>query len=142
MYVLAGAFALMTAVFAVQRLAEAADYRDPYPFRTQMTRLAPVKALLAGETAVGYLSNLNVGDRRFTNLYFPTQYVLAPTLLVPLGEGGTHRLVLGNFTRQEDYAAIGKPLGLEVVREFPMGVVLYRRVSQGEEAAGVERGKP
>ncbi|MDZ7639723.1 MAG: hypothetical protein U5J83_15970 [Bryobacterales bacterium] len=52
---------------------------------------------------------------------------MAPTLLVPLEDAPAVEFVLGNFTRQDDYAARGKELGLEVVQEFPMGVVLYRR---------------
>ena len=90
--------------------------------------ITEIPGLLAREDRVTWIDVVGLGDA-----------VVLESLAAAIG---MHRLVLGNFTRQEDYAAIGKPLGLEVVREFPMGVVLYRRVSQGEEAEGVERGNP
>lgn len=126
-YLLVALLGAMTLAYAVTRLAEAKDYQDTYPFRTQYARLAGVKPLLAGVRKVGYLSDLDPNRAVYARLYFPTQYVLAPTLLVPLGDAPGTEFVLGNFTRQEDYVARGRQLGLQVVKEFPMGVVLYRR---------------
>lgn len=126
-YLLLAAFGAMTVVYATARLGEAASYQDPYPFRTQYGRLQGVKALISGQRRVGYVSNMEQGKRGFAQLYFPTQYVLAPTLLVPEGDEASFEYVLGNFTKQQDYAAFGRSHGLDLVREFPMGVVLYRR---------------
>lgn len=125
-YVLLVVAGVMTIAASISHLAVANAYEDPYPFRTQFARLAALKPLLAGIQKVGYLSDIKPDDPGFTRLYFPTQYVLAPTLLVPLAGAQSWDLVVGNFTRQADYAAIGGSLGLEVVKEFPMGVVLYR----------------
>lgn len=129
LYLLIALLGAMTLAYSVARLAEAKDYQDSYPFRAQYARLAGVKQLIAGERRVGYLSEPGRSRSLYARLYFPTQYVLAPTLLVPVEDAVGTKLVLGNFTRKEDYAAIGRKFGLEIVKEFPMGVVLYRRPS-------------
>lgn len=134
-YILISALCVMAAGFTLSRLASAAAYQDSYPFQVQFTRLAPVRPWIANTPRIGYLSNVPDEEDAFVRLYFPTQYVLAPTLLVPLHLEPEADLVLGNFTRQEDYHALGRQHGLEVVREFPMGVVLYRRAgTQGGQA--------
>lgn len=127
-YALVAVLGVATLVYAVSRLAEAKDYQDPYPFRTQYIRLREVRARMGGQRMMGYLSNLKPGAAGGSRLYFPTQYVMAPTLLVPVEDNPKAEWVLGNFTRQEDYRAAGLPFGLEVVEEYPMGVVLYRKV--------------
>lgn len=129
LYLLIALLGAMTLAYSAARLAEAKDYRDSYPFRAQYARLSGVKQLIAGERRVGYLTDLDPAQTIYARLYFPTQYVLAPTLLVPVEDSAGTKLVLGNFTRKDDYAAIGRKSGLEIVREFPMGVVLYRRLS-------------
>lgn len=128
-YALVAILGTCTLVYAVSRLAEAKDYQDPYPFRTQYNRLREVKAQVGRQRKIGYLSNLGAGERGGSRLYFPTQYVMAPTLLVPIEDNPNVEWVLGNFTRQEDFRAAGLAYGLEVVREYPMGVVLYRKAS-------------
>lgn len=129
-YLLAALLGGMTMVYSVARLAEAKDYEDTLPFRVQISRLAGVKQRIAGERKVGYLSDLDPEHSTYAQLYFPTQYVLAPTLLVPLEDRPGTKFVLGNFTRKADYTSIGHEHGLEVVAEFPMGVVLYRPIAK------------
>lgn len=51
------------------------------------------------------------------------QYSLAPRLL---DAGANHSLVLGEFSRPEEYARLSQPLGLRVERDFGNGVVLFR----------------
>lgn len=126
-YILILALCLGATGFTVARLASAANYQDSQPFRVQFSRLAPLQPHLAKAAKVGYLTNVSNENDAYTRLYFPTQYVLAPTLLVPLEMKPDVDLVVGNFTRQEDYKAIGQQHGLDLVQEFPMGVVLYRR---------------
>ena len=128
-YLLVALLGAMTLGYSLSRIAEAREYQDTYPFRAQFARLAGVKPLIAGERRVGYLSDQDPRRQTYARLYFPTQYVLAPTLLVPLEDAPSATFVLGNFTRQEDYTAIGREHGLEPVKEFPMGVVLYRRTA-------------
>jgi hypothetical protein len=134
-YLLLAAFGVMTVVYATARLGEAASYQDPYPFRTQYARLQGVKTLISGQQRVGYVTNMEQGRQGYAQLYFPTQYVLAPTLLVPEGDKTSFEYVLGNFTKQQDYAEFGRSHGLDLVREFPMGVVLYRRRAEGDTPA-------
>ncbi|MCC6262729.1 MAG: hypothetical protein IT169_04055 [Bryobacterales bacterium] len=138
LYLLTALLGVMTLVYSVTRLAEAKDYEDTLPFRVQIARLAGVKQRIASERMVGYLSDLDPEHSAYAQLYFPTQYVLAPTLLVPLEDDPGTKFVLGNFTRQGDYAAVGREHGLEIVVEFPMGVVLYRVLAEapasGEQA--------
>jgi hypothetical protein len=135
-YLLVALLGAMTLAYAVTRLAEAKEYQDTYPFRAQYARLAGIQPLIAGERKVGYLSDLDPSLATYARLYFPTQYVLAPTLLVPIDEAADTKFVLGNFTRKDDYVTLGKQHGLEIVKEFPMGAVLYRRA---ESVPGTEK---
>ncbi len=131
-YALVIVVCLLAGAWSLVRLGRASGTAERYRFEVQFQRLAGVKDLLAEVPRAGYISNLEESDSRFVSLYFPAQYVLAPTLLVPLSVAPDAELVLGDFTRREDYAAFGREYGLEIVHEFPMGAVLYRRVSAGK----------
>lgn len=103
--------------------------RDPYMVNLQPARLAGVIDAIPSTAIVGYLSDLH--DRAENTsaaalaMFNSARYALAPRLLV---EGTDRDWVLGNFTKPEDYSAIGRDHGLNVVRDFGNGVVLFRRV--------------
>ena len=103
----------------VHRVGEADSYSDPYPFRTQFARLAGVKPLIATESKVGYISNLKRGPDPYENLYFPTQFVLAPTLLVAAGTDGVV-LLWARWTTSAG-TTVGRPASTRIPRDLGPG---------------------
>jgi hypothetical protein len=93
---------------------------DPYKLIDQERRFAPVKEIVPPNTRVGYVSDLATD----VTLLLTAQYALAPRLIVKDSSAGW---VIGNFTRPQDFEAFGRARGLILVKEFPDGVVLYRK---------------
>ena len=97
---------------------------DPYQIHAQATRFEGVRASIAENAEIGYLSDTAAGSVADGALYAGAQYSLAPRLL---RRDTARDQVLGNFTRPGDFAAIGRSNGLRVERDFGSGVVLFRR---------------
>ena len=130
-YVLVVMMCVMATGWSLVRLTRASRFESAYSFEVQFRRLAPLREALGGAPRAAYFTNVGDSGNVFTQLYGPTQYVLAPTLLVPVALDKESPLVVGDYTRQDDYAAIGNQQGLRVAAEFPMGAVLYER-AEGE----------
>jgi|SRR5579863_5709894 len=94
--------------------------RDPYQIANQEMRFEALKRELPRGEPVGYVSDLAPEPA----IILSAQYVLAPLLFV---SKPPHGWVVGNFARPTDYAAFGRERGLMVVKEFPNGVILYRK---------------
>jgi hypothetical protein len=100
--------------------------RDPYQIAAQAVRLEGVRAALPANAEIGYLTDLEPGGVAASAMFNGAQYVLAPRLL---HQAADQVLVLGNFSRPGDFAAIGRQHGLRVERDFQNGVVLFRKDS-------------
>lgn len=100
--------------------------RDPYQIAAQVSRLAGVAAAVPDSAVLGYTTDLEPGSVAALSTFSAAQYALAPRLIL---RDTAQALVLGNFARPADYAAVGRPLGLLVEREFQNGVVLFRKES-------------
>jgi len=96
---------------------------DPYQIAADQARLGPVRAVIPEDAIVGYLTDHEPGSVEASAAFKVAQFNLAPRLL----EMGAHRqVVLGEFTRPNDFERIARPLGLRVERDFGNGVVLFR----------------
>jgi hypothetical protein len=93
---------------------------DPYQLAAQQERFEPLNRELAPNLSLGYVSDL----KPEAAVVLGVQYSIAPRLLVV---DAPHQLTLGNFSRPQDYAEVGRARGLSLVKEFPNGVVLYRK---------------
>jgi len=93
---------------------------DPYKLIDQQRRFAPVNEIVPPNALVGYVSDRPTDY----TLTLTAQYALAPRLLVP---NPTSNWVVGNFTRPQDFVAFGRARGLILMKEFPDGVVLFRK---------------
>lgn len=93
---------------------------DPYKLIDQERRFAPVREIVPPNALVGYVSDLETDS----TLLLTAQYALAPRLLV---KNATSDWVIGNFARPQDFGAYARAHGLILVREFPDGVILFRR---------------
>jgi hypothetical protein len=98
--------------------------RDPYLIGQQVSRFGALKQAVPENAELGYLTDMPAGSAEEGAMWFGAQYVLAPRLLA---KGAEHDLVLGNFTRPADFAALGERNGLQLQQDFGNGVILYRR---------------
>lgn len=100
------------------------QYRDPYMVSAQFNRFAGLRAAIAENAVLGYLSDTNEASTTYQAMFNSARYVLAPRMIRPNLKSDW---VLGNFTRPADFAAVGKQRGLRLERDFGNGVVLFRR---------------
>jgi hypothetical protein len=98
---------------------------DPYKAADQVDRLASAIQMLPRSAIVGYVSNAAGETPAALAMFNTARYALAPRLLA---QGTDREWVLGNFSEQVDYAAVGREHGLQLVRDFGGGVVLYRGI--------------
>jgi hypothetical protein len=119
-----GITALLSVYGAIQFYGEQKErnqtQRDPYKLIDQERRFAPVKEIVPPSALVGYVSDVATDP----TLMLTAQYALAPRLIVKDPSSGW---VIGNFARPQDFAAFARTHGLTLVKEFPDGVVLFRR---------------
>jgi hypothetical protein len=97
---------------------------DPYRLADQDARFEAFRAAVPAGATLGYLTDLPAEDNLSYAMFLIAQYHLAPRLLQ---KGSSNEMVLGNFTRPADFAALGRQQGLRMERDFGNGVVLYRR---------------
>jgi serine/threonine protein kinase len=97
---------------------------DPFRIAEQEARFANLRAAVPTGAVLAYLTDRPAEDANAVSMFFAAQYHLAPRLLQKTAAGA---LVLGNFTRPADLAAVGREHGLRIERDFGNGVVLFRR---------------
>ena len=97
---------------------------DPYRIADQAARFAELRAAVPANAILGYLTDVPAADTLATAMFLSAQYDLAPRILQ---KSATLHLVLGNFTKPADFAAVGRGHGLRLERDFGNGVVLFRR---------------
>jgi hypothetical protein len=102
------------------------QYHDPYQIAAQFTRFGQLQSAVPDQAILGYLTDADPGSVLAEAMFNGAQYALAPRLLQ---KNPALDLVLGNFTKPGDFAAIGRSHGLRVERDFGSGVILFRRES-------------
>jgi hypothetical protein len=100
------------------------QFHDPYQITAQFSRLDSVQSAIPEKAILGYLTDAVPGSVVGDAMFNGAQYVLAPRVLQ---KGTAFELVLGNFTKPADFAAVGRAQGLVLERDFGNGVVLFRR---------------
>jgi hypothetical protein len=91
------------------------------------SRLDAVLAAMPADAAIGYISDLSPAEHTGGMALHAVQYALAPRLIADLAQYPAAEWVIGYFHRPADFAALGSARGLDVVRDFGNGVVVYRR---------------
>ncbi len=104
------------------------QYADPYKIGAQFSRFDALRASVPENAVMGYLTDLAPESIAAGAMFGGAQYVLAPRLLERTVVG--HDLVLGNFAKPDDFAALGLRYGLRMEHDFGNGVVLFRRESR------------
>jgi hypothetical protein len=105
------------------------EFQDYYRIEAQHRRFAGVRGTLPPEGIVGYLSDLPVGSDEWQVNFFGVQYALAPRLLAEESDGHKTDWVVGNFLKKPVLPEIEKAHNLKLVKEFGLGVYLFRRAS-------------
>ena len=96
--------------------------KDAFQIGAEEQHFAALKRDLAPDAVVGYISDLNEAG-----IQLAAQYALIPILLVDRPPGG---LVVGSFSRPMDYAEFGRSHGLELIKDYGFGVILFRKVGK------------
>lgn len=124
--VLVAATLAVVIVFVVDQFERdfQARTRDPFQVQAQTERFHGVIEALPPSAVMGYITDLEPGDRSAQIIFRTAQYALAPRLLQP---GAAQEWVIGNFSKAGDFRAIGAGKGLQLVQDYGDGVVLYRR---------------
>jgi hypothetical protein len=106
-----------------------AQYPDAYGGARAEIRFAPLAARTSSRAQLGYITDLDPSQPGYASAFLAAQYALAPRLLVLLSAPSADRpeWAAGNFTKPQDYAAAGTPLGYEVSADLGNGVVLFHR---------------
>ena len=102
------------------------QFPDAYGAGRAEIRFAPVLSRFPVSAQLGYITDLTPSGV-YSAAFLAAQYALAPRQLVMLGPGTRPDWVLGNFTKQLDFAAAGAAQGYELSADLGNGVVLYRR---------------
>ena len=103
---------------------------DPYRIAEQVARIAPAVADIPATARPGYISDVPVNETAGLAAYLAAQYSVAPRLLVDAADVPPGGPLLGNFSKQIDYAAAGAPHKAAVVSATNAGVVIYRKEGQ------------
>ena len=106
-----------------------AQYPDAYGGARAEIRFAPLAARTPSDAELGYITDLDPSQPAYAAAFLAAQYALAPRLLMILSAtpGGRPEWAAGNFTKPQDYAAAGVPLGYELSADLGKGVVLFHR---------------
>jgi hypothetical protein len=100
------------------------QFRDPYQVAAQFPRFESVQSAIPEKAILGYLTDAVPGSVVGDAMFNGAQFVLAPRVLQ---KSTALDLVLGNFTKPADFAALGHSQGLRLERDFGNGVVLFRK---------------
>ena len=103
---------------------------DPYFVNSQAIRFVELAAQVPPEAALGFWTDLDAGSTGAIALYNVAQWHLAPRLLT---HGFDQDLILGNFARPADFAALATAKGLKIEKDFGRGIILFRRQSPARE---------
>jgi hypothetical protein len=124
-------YAAASSVAWLQRAAAAPGRLRQDEISAYELRFKELRATLPSQGVVGYIGSPDpagtaTGDANAAALlhfrrYLLAQYTLAPLVIV---EDAASELVIGNF---EPGVAPPPPAGLELIRDFGGGILLYRR---------------
>jgi hypothetical protein len=100
------------------------QFHDPYQVAAQFSRFESVQSAIPEKATLGYVTDAVPGSVVGDAMFNGAQFVLAPRVLQ---KSTALDLVLGNFTKPGDFAAVGRAQGLRLERDFGNGVVLFRK---------------
>lgn len=103
------------------------------------TQLHELRQILADQKYVGYWSKKKIYKSRWTardiKSYYYTQYVLAPSLLVPLGhresDKKAYSYIVGHALDNSDIEPVlKKESKTRLVKKFPQNIFLFQAVAE------------
>jgi hypothetical protein len=115
----------LSLVFSLRSWREA-SLETPNDQASQIARFETVIRAIPATGIIGYFSD-TADTAPLPTPPYGIRYAFAPRMLVRYPDQAMAEWVIGDFTKPQDYARAGKQLGLQLVRDFGGGVVLYRR---------------
>jgi hypothetical protein len=104
-------------------------YPDAYGAGSAQVRFAPLVDKVPPATVLGYFTDVAPSDA-FNAAFLAAQHAVAPRLLVLLNaqdkQAGPEWAV-GNFSKPQDFAALGKAYGYNMQADLGNGIVLFRK---------------
>ena len=126
-----GIVAVYGALNSYQVSAEyARQFPDAYGGDRARIRFAPLDSKLPGTAELGYITDLNPSQPAYTPAFLAAQYAVAPRVLLFLDSKTVPEWAVGNFSKPQDYAAMGDAHGYTMVADLGNGIVLFRRKDQ------------
>lgn len=104
----------------------AGQRRDPYGIDSAIRRFQPIAGKLPNGP-VGYLTDVSVKTQAGEAAFMAAQYALAPAMLAIPTERVTPAWAVGNFSKPQDFDAVGRAAGYRMVGDYGNGVVLFQR---------------
>jgi hypothetical protein len=104
-------------------------YQDPWMtsmIDIEAERLRGVIEIVPQQAVVGYISDFPLDKGRDAARFGGDRYALAPRLVLPYQRGQRQAWVLGNFSKVVDLTRVERENGVELVKDFGSGVVLFR----------------
>lgn len=111
------------------------QYPDQYGGARAEARFAPLLERFPGDAELGYFTDLDPSQAVAGGVLLAAQYAVAPRLLVDvdaeskLGRQTNLEWAVGNFSKPQDYAAVGATRGYGMAEDLGNGVVLFHRKS-------------
>jgi len=126
-----GLVAVYGALNSYQVSAEyARQFPDAYGGERAHIRFAPLDSKLPSTAELGYITDLNPSQSAYTPAFLAAQYAVAPRILLVLDAKTMPEWAVGNFSKPQDYAAMGDADGYALVADLGNGIVLFRRKDQ------------
>jgi hypothetical protein len=93
---------------------------------TLAAKLSPARENLQNQSQIGFITDLQPGSVRHSEIFTKTQYLLIPTLVAQSPE---NELVLGVFTQpgKVNHARFTKEHNLYAINDFGNGVILFSK---------------
>ena len=107
----------------------ARQYPDAYGAGGAQVRFAPLLEKVPPATVLGYFTDVAPSDA-FNAAFLAAQHAVAPRLLVLLNTQNKQdrpEWAVGNFSKPQDFAALGKTYGYSMEADLGNGIVLFHK---------------
>lgn len=102
---------------------------DRYGIAMAIRRFQPVlEKLPAGP--VGYITDVDVKSTAGQTAFMAAQYAVAPAMLAIPTDTVKPQFAIGNFSRPQDFEAVGRAAGYRMLHDYGTGVILFERIAR------------
>ncbi len=107
--------------------AYAKQYPDAFGSVIAQVRFAPLLERVPATAVLGYFSDIDRASDAFNAAFLAAQHAVGPRLLVLVDAKDGPEWAVGNFSKPQDYGALGATHGYQMVADMGNGIVLFKR---------------